>query len=72
MSTAQTALDKYLHEIERDTTNAEQCRAMAASSRRNGKLKDVTAHEQAAKAWDRHAAKHLAIVADLLRPEAEA
>lgn len=72
MTTASPALERYYAEIERDTLNAEQCRAMAALSRRHGKLKDVAAHEQAAKSWDRHAAKHMRILTDLLRPEAEA
>ena len=59
----------YELEIERDQIEAGKYRKRADAARKEGKRRDAEQFEQAARSWDRHADKHVRILASMIGQE---
>jgi len=59
----------YADEIERDQIEAGKYRKRADAARKEGKRRDAEQFEQAARSWDRHANKHIRILASMIGQE---
>jgi hypothetical protein len=59
----------YELEIQRDQDAAQAYRKRADAARKEGKRRDAEQFEQAARSWDRHADKHVRILASMIGQE---
>ena len=59
----------YELEIERDQIEADTYRKRADAARKEGKRRDAEQFEEAARSWDRHADKHVRILASMIGQE---
>mgnify|MGYP006378181851 CR=1 len=69
---ALTPIDRYQLEIERDEAKAQREWSLSASAMRKGERKAAKSHKESAEAWERHAARHAAILAKMLTEETRA
>ena len=69
---ALTTIDRYQLEIERDEANARRAHHLAETAMRNGERKAAKSHKESAESWERHAARHAAILSRMLTEETRA
>ena len=69
---ALTTIDRYQLKIERDEANARRAHHLADAAMRKGERKAAKSHKESAESWERHAARHAAILARMVAEETRA